>query len=137
VIWIVGALVVVIAGVGGYAWYQHVEAGRATEDKVPAESARRVEEQPAAGKQARTELEGKVQREKEQAATATKVVPAVAPKQAAQAKQVTAEARHSAATPVAWASECSSLSEGLKKTWCEERAKEKYCGANPRAPECR
>lgn len=128
--WIVGVLVIAgIAGGGGYAWHQHVEGQRAAEE----DSARQAEQRAAAEKQARKparkEAERTVQYDKD---------PAEATKAAAQPKA--AQPRPAAATPVAlrtWASECASIPEGLKKTWCEERAKEKFCAANPRAAECR
>lgn len=137
VAWIAGIVVVAaVAGGGGYAWYQHVESGRAAEERAPAESARVPEpaktepKAPPAAEQAKTEPPVPQAPE----------TPKPQEPKPQQAKAQPAKPRQAAAAPVAlgaWRSECSSIPEGLKKTWCEERAKEKFCGANPRSPECR
>lgn len=186
-VWIVGILVVAtLAGGGGYAWYQHVEAQRVAAEKAAAE-AKRIAEEKAAAEAARLaeekrraevaaqeakEREERARREadalrarleKERAETARKATEAEAARKAAdaQAAQRAAAARQNAAQPrlPATASvaqvptssgpcagtqglkrevctSCQAHESGLRKMWCEERAKTRYCSGKSRTPEC-
>jgi len=134
--WAVGAIVLLaIAGGGGYAWYQHVEETRIAEEKRVADEKRVAEEKAAAE-------------------AATRASKAAATKRAAEAAHAKTDAEAAparrAAAPVPasnpgagaqrlrqeLAAACGSIPDGLKKTWCEERTRERYCSGKSRTSEC-
>ena len=113
-LWAIGLIVLLaIAGGGGYAWYQHVEETRVAEEKAAVEAAKQAEE--------RRRAQPKAAPVRRVAASAPESEPRAGPKGLQQEL----------------AAACGSIAQGLKKTWCEEQARDRYCGANPRAAECR
>lgn len=170
---IIGAAVLIaIAGGGGYAWYQHVEAQRITAEKAAAEAALRAEQErqraEAAVKEAKEKAELarkqeaalRAQQQKERAEIAKKQAQAEAAKKAADAEAArraaaaqqpkTASQRAGATRPAVQTNDscagtqglrreqCTSCNThaGLRRTWCEERAKERYCSGKSGTREC-